>query len=113
MTRKYLFDRMQSLDLSNLEDKLNFLKYQLKSGEGYTEDQTESLKCNFAHFKSQIKQRWLRAYKKEDIFHKNNHSWLEGTFEIPVIPQPWPRRPYKLLKTSSERTKRRKTEEVR
>ena len=78
-----------------------------------TEEQIKTLKRNFSHFKSQIKQRWLKAHKKEDVFLKINHSWLEGTFEIPAISQNRPGRPSKLFNESSERTKRRKTEEIR
>lgn len=108
-----MFDRVQSYDLPNLEEKLNSFRSHLLSGEDYTEEQIETLKRNFSHFKSQIKQRWLKAHKKEDVFRKVNHSWLEGTFEIPAVSQNRPGRPSKLFNESSERTKRRKTEEIR
>uniref|UniRef100_A0A1E1WT91 Uncharacterized protein n=1 Tax=Pectinophora gossypiella TaxID=13191 RepID=A0A1E1WT91_PECGO len=108
-----MFDRVQSYDLPNLEEKLDSLRSHLLSSEDYTEEQIKTLKRNFSHFKSQIKQRWLKAHKKEDVFLKINHSWLEGTFEIPAISQNRPGRPSKLFNESSERTKRRKTEEVR
>ncbi|CAG4918412.1 unnamed protein product [Colias eurytheme] len=122
VTRKYMFDRVQRYDLPNLEEKLDAFRSHLLSSDDYTQEQIVTLKRNFAHFKSQIKQRWLKAYKKEDIFLKTNHSWLEGTFEIPTISQNRPGRPCKLFKQSSDLsldclllvlTKRRKTEEIR
>lgn len=104
---------MQSYDLPNLEEKLDSFRDHLLSSESYAENQIESLKRNYVRFKSQIKQRWLKAHKKEDVFLKNNNSWLEGTFEIPVVSQNRPGRPSMLFNELSERTKRRKTEEVR
>lgn len=46
---------------------------------------------------------------------KYNRSWLEGTFEIPVAKtsQKRPGRPSKSFEDASERSKRRKTEELR
>lgn len=108
-----MFDRVQSYDLPNLDEKLDSFRSHLLSSEDYTEEQIDTLKRNFSHFKSQIKQRWLKAHKKVAVFLKANHSWLEGTFEIPAISQNRPGRPTKLFSESSERTKRRKTEEIR
>lgn len=115
MTRQYLFDRMKKENLPNLDAKLNYLKDQLLSSEGYNEDQIVKLKRSFAHFKSEIKQRWTKAQYKEDNFMKYNRSWLEGTFEIPVVKtlQKRPGRPSKSFEDVSERSKRRKTEELR
>ncbi|CAG4957690.1 unnamed protein product [Colias eurytheme] len=65
VTRQYLFDLMKIENLLNLDAKLNFLKDKLLSCEGYNEDQIVSLKRGFAHFKSEIKQRWAKAHYKE------------------------------------------------
>lgn len=115
VTRQYLFDRMKGENLPNLDAKLNYLKEQLFSCEGYSKGQIDSLKRNFAHFKSEIKQRWTKAHYKEENFLKYNLSWLEGTFEIPVVDTTVkrPGRPSKSFDDLSERSKRRKTEEVR
>lgn len=113
VTRKYLFDRMQSFNLPNLEEKLTFLNEELLSCGAYSEEQIKTFKSTFSHFKSQLRQRWSKAHKKEDVFRKYNDSWLEGTIEIPAVAQNWPGRPRKLFGDSSERTKRRKTEEIR
>lgn len=50
----------------------------------------------------------------EEVFRKKNDSWLQGTFELPVVTETRRGgRPCKLFEESSERFKRRKTEEVR
>lgn len=61
VTRKYLFDRLTQEKQPNFEDKLDFFKEQLLSCEGYTQDQIQTLKRNFAHFKSEMKRRWVKA----------------------------------------------------
>ncbi|XP_057670661.1 uncharacterized protein LOC130902488 [Diorhabda carinulata] len=101
------------LNLPNLEKKLNGLKEQLLLGKGYTEEQINNFKRTFAYFKTQVKQRWLKSHKKEDVFIKYNRTWLEGTIQIPVAGQSRPGRPLKSFGESSERTERRKTEEIR
>lgn len=105
---------MKKENLPNLDAKLKYLKDNLLSCEGYNEDQIVNLKRRFAHFKSEIKQRWTKAHYKEDKFIKNNQCWLEGTFEIPVVDtQKRPGRPSKSFEDASERSKRRKTKELR
>lgn len=114
VTRQYLFDRICSFNLPSIEEKVNFLKEDLLSSEKYHEDQITSFKRRFAHFKSEIKQRWSKACKKEDVFRKSNEKWLQGTFELPAVPtQNRTGRPCKMFDESSERSKRRKTEDVR
>lgn len=55
----------------------------------------------------------MRAHKIEEVFLKNNESWLEGTFEIAIKTSHQKGRPSKSFSDSSERSKRRKTEEIR
>ncbi|CAH0552735.1 unnamed protein product [Brassicogethes aeneus] len=90
---------MQMQNLPNLEEKLNFLQKKLLSFEGYSDNQIKSLKQHFSRFKS--------------IFRKNNNSWLEGTFDIPVVAQNRSGRPHKTFSECTERTKRKKTDEIR
>lgn len=107
---------MKSANLPNLDAKLEYLKSELLSIEGYTKDQITSLKSNFAHFRSEVKSRWAKAHYKENVFLKYNESWLEGTFAIPVAnysPALRSGRPSKSFGELSERSKRRKTEDIR
>lgn len=104
MTRKSLFSRLMKEEIPHLEDKLNFLKERLLSCEAYTEDQIQTLKRNFAHFKSEVKRRWVKAHNKKDVFVQYNSSWLDGTFEIPIAANPHhsgrPTKPFEQLSES-------------
>ncbi|XP_017470077.1 PREDICTED: uncharacterized protein LOC108361823 [Rhagoletis zephyria] len=114
VTRKYLFDRMQSQNSPNLDEKLNSLQQELLSSEKYSDEQISALKHNFSHFKSQIKKKWLQVHKKEDVFLSKYKSWLEGGFELTVAAKPKRcGRPQKHFSDSGERSKRRKTAELR
>lgn len=105
---------MKNENLRNLEEKLCFLRDHLFTQDNLADSQLNKLKHNFAHFKSEMKQRWIKSHNKEDVFLKNNHLWLEGTFEIPVVTTTNRHgRPRKSFGESSERSKRRKTEEIR
>ncbi|CAH0563012.1 unnamed protein product [Brassicogethes aeneus] len=66
------------------------------------EDQRKAWKHKLSLIKHQFKTRWLAAHKKKDIFEKNNRNWLNGMTSLPL---PMPK--------SSDRSKRRKTEELR
>lgn len=66
VTRKSLFDKMKNENLRNLEEKLCFLRDHLFSQDNLTERQLHKLKHNFAHFKSEMKQRWIKSHKKEE-----------------------------------------------
>ncbi|XP_077286874.1 uncharacterized protein LOC143911733 isoform X2 [Arctopsyche grandis] len=113
VTRKYLYDQIKMQNLPTLSEKLNYYENHLLNCYGNNENAKKCLKRRFSNVKSQIKQRWLKANKHEDDFLKHNKSWLEGTFEIPMQPHSPQGRPPKPFGGLSERSKRRKTEEVR
>lgn len=104
---------MKGQDLPSISEKLDFLENHLLTLTGDSEESKSSLKHRFSYLKSQIKQRWAKAHKTEEVFLKNNESWLEGTFEIPIKTHQRQGRPCKPFADSSERSKRRKTEEMR
>lgn len=104
---------MQQQDLSNLEEKLNYLENYLLTHYGDTPDSISSLKRRFGYFKAGMKERWSKAHRKEAEFLKNNESWLSGIFELPKNVGNRPGRPSKSFEECSERSKRRKTEEMR
>lgn len=113
VTRKYLYDLMQTQNLSNMDEKLTFLENYLLARYGDSPDNLSRLKQRFAYFKSSIKEKWTQAHRKESIFLKNNAAWLEGSFEIIENRPTRPGRPFKSFEDSSDRTKRRKTKELR
>lgn len=112
MTRRKLFDIMQQQNCPTINEKLHFLENYLLGYEDYNEQERTEIKHNFSRFKSELKSRWIAAYKKKETFLKNNGNWLEGTFEIPKIVNR-PGRPTKPFGGLSDRSKRRKTESLR
>lgn len=104
---------MQEQDLPTFEAKINYLENDLLSCEDYSQDQKRDLKHKISYVKSEFKNRWLKANRKQDKFLNDNADWLQGTFEIPNVSHERAGRPSKPFSESSERTKRRKTEELR
>lgn len=113
VTRKYLYDIMNGENLPNFDAKLNYLENHLLLNYGNTDEDMKDLKQRFSLFKSVLKDKWAKCHRKEEAFLKNNESWLNGTFQIPIKSLNRPGRPLKSFDESSERSKRRKTEKIR
>lgn len=113
MTRKYLFDKMQNQDLPSFDSKLDYLENFILSYENYTDDQLKDLKQKFSLLKAAFKKKWTEAYRRQETFLVKNEKWLQGTFEIPRVSQISVGRPFKPFEECSERSKRRKTQELR
>ncbi|CAH2102438.1 unnamed protein product [Euphydryas editha] len=113
VTRQFIFDQLQSQNLPTLNEKLDYYENFLLMRYGHNKETKEDLKKRFSYVKSQIKQRWAKANKHQNVFLKTNQSWLEGTFEIPIESASPQGRPPKSFGELSERSKRRKTEEIR
>lgn len=112
MTRKHLFSIMMTENLNNINEKLQFLeRYVLKFGP-FSDEDMKKIKQDLSRFKSEIKRRWTDSHYKEDLFLKNNDTWLDGTFVIPKVAIRTGR-PHKCFSELSERSKRRKTEDLR
>lgn len=111
MTRQYIFDQLQSQNLPTLNEKLDYYENFLLMRYGHNKEAKDVLKQRFSYVKSQIKQRWTKANKHQNVFLRKNQSWLKGTFEIPIESASPQGRPSKSFGESSERSKRRKTEE--
>ena len=104
---------MQEQDLHNFDEKLNYLERFVVSQDEYCEEQKKEVKHNFSYLKSQFKKKWMEAHKKSQLFLQKNDNWLQGTFEIPRAKRRSSGRPTKSFLGASERSKRRKTQEVR
>ncbi|XP_053950851.1 uncharacterized protein LOC128858515 [Anastrepha ludens] len=104
---------MQRQNLISLEEKLDFLEDNLLSCHAYSAEYVQTFKKSFSYFKAQLKEKWTKARRKEDAFLKANQSRLNGAIEIPNKSHFRPGRPLKSFEKCSERSKRRKTEEVR
>lgn len=80
----------------------------------YSEDQIKILKGKVRVLKCDFKRRWRKAKRNKARFLKENKQWLQGTFEMPnqkrTIVGGRPSKPFCEL---SERSKRRKTADLR
>lgn len=103
---------MQRLNLPNINAKLESLEKYLLSYDNYSQEQIIEIKHTYSHFKSELRRRWTIARKTEDKFIKQNCAWLEGTFTIPKVVNR-PGRPTKTFQELCERSKRRRTEDLR
>lgn len=102
-------DRQQ---LPCIDKKLEFLEEYLLNADSYSEEQKREIKHDFSRLKSEFQRRWHKAKNTKNYFLKANSSWLEGAFQLPQVAM-FRGRPQKSFEECSERTKRRKTEEVR
>ncbi|KAL4716927.1 hypothetical protein ACJJTC_012738 [Scirpophaga incertulas] len=112
MSRKQLFDIMQQRNGENMQKKIDHLEDYLLSRSSYSEDQIKDIKQKLSVFKHEFKQKWSAASRKLDLFTKKNKNWLLGCLELPVGAIK-PGRPTKWFEESSERSKRRKTQNIR
>ncbi|KAL4720723.1 hypothetical protein ACJJTC_002087 [Scirpophaga incertulas] len=112
MSRKQLFDIMQQRNGENMQKKIDHLEDYLLSRSSYSEDQIKDIKQKLSVFKHEFKQKWSAASRKLDLFTKKNKNWLLGCLELPVGAIK-PGRPTKSFEESSERSKRRKTQNIR
>lgn len=104
---------MKDENLPNFDAKVNYLESHLLLNYGNTDQDIKDIKQRFSLFKSVLKDKWAKCHRKEEVFLKNNESWLNGTFQLPIKSLYRPGRPSKSFDELSERSKRRKTEEIR
>lgn len=107
-----IFSRMQLFNLMRQQHLPSIHKNYLIGYDNYSDDQRREIKQKFSYIKSEIKRRWGIASKKEDVFLEKNSGWLQENFEIPRVIHKTGRPP-KNFDGLSERSKRRKTEQLR
>lgn len=61
VTRQYLYNKMQSQNLKNMDEKLAYIENYLLSTYGDTEGNISKLKRNIAYFKTALKKKWLKG----------------------------------------------------
>ena len=77
----------------------------------HTDNERRALKPSIMKLKSEFKQRWISAARGKHRFLIANESWLGGSFTIPR-PIKIPERPSLPVDELSERSKRRKMEDL-
>lgn len=80
------------------------------SQENYSEEELKALKAKFRILKFDFKHRF--AKRRDDLFRTQNESWLMRTVKLPKRVAKT-RRPKKFFAELSERSKRRRREDLR
>nr|XP_022901971.1 uncharacterized protein LOC111414763 [Onthophagus taurus] len=112
MTRNELYVVMQPSQEPSFDRKLEFMEKKLLENYSGNDLMRKDAKQKLSIIKHQFKQRWLTARKIRNRFEKNNSDWLTGSIWLPNAGIK-PGRPQKEFLESSERSKRRKTEDIR
>lgn len=114
ISRRELFNYINGCKVHFLDEKLALLENFLIKTTNCPADSENEVKRILRYFKSDFKQKWTKASYKLDIFLKNNDKWLDGTVSLPFYKhQKFSGRPSKSFEDCSNRSKRRKTEELR
>lgn len=77
---------VESSQEPNFDRKLSYVEETLISKFCKDENQRKDWKQKLSLIKHQFKSRWHAAYKKKDIFEKNNNNWLDGmtSLQLPL-----------------------------
>ena len=112
MARQDMFNIIKQCAYKNLDKKLDFLEEKLIEITKCPDDKTKLLRDSLKSFRHHYKLKWVSASYKECRFRTNNEQWLKEKVSLPAWRHHKPR-PSKEFHESSERSKRRKTENVR
>lgn len=119
-----MYDIVSACQGKTIEEKFDFLVTRLAEITKCPCDKTSILNRSLRFFKTQFKKKWEAASRKEDRFLSSNEKWLTSPIQLPkfnaevgaeVIPRviPKPGRLKKSFENLSERSKRRRTNELR
>lgn len=114
LSRQDLFDTFKALKGKKLDEKLEFMQEQVKQMTSCPSEKSDVLVRALRCFKSEFKQKWTAANYTEARFLKNNEKWLKSSIELPMwCGQQKPGRPTKKFEELSDRSKRRRTKDLR
>lgn len=113
--RKTLYEFMQESKEKTIAERMLYLEEKLKFITKCPEHKHSDLHVSLARFKSDLKKKWEKASRKEDRFLATNEEWLNGSISLTMweIVTPKAGRPPKEFSDLSERSKRRKTQDLR
>lgn len=113
ITRKELFNYIRQCSKRFIDEKIEYMENRLLEISNCPTDEVNAFKRKLRHFKSEFKNKWAAASNKDDRFLKNNEKWLAGTIKLTMWSKQKPGRPSKDFEECSDRSKRRKTKEIR
>lgn len=112
-TRLSLYKLFKESSDRTIDQKLQFIENRLADITKCPEDERHSLKRSLSHFKADFKKKWSLANNKDERFLQKNSDWLANTIKVPIFSLTTPGRTEKDFNELCERSKRRKTEDLR
>lgn len=110
-----LFELLQSCPFKNKQKQFDQVVNYIKSETNCLDDDVTNIKVKVAKFNAEYRQKWLQANRMTKRFVETHKQWLEGKLVFPYYDQELIKRgrPKKTFEESSERSKRRKTMDLR
>lgn len=113
ITRMELYTILKEFKGKKINEKFTLLEDRLANLTSCPTEERNVLSRSLRHFKTSFKQKWSEAHNTDERFIKNNEEWLETSLELPSWSSHKSGRPVKEFNELSERSKRRRTEELR
>ena len=115
ISRLDFYNSIQQQEAPNFNEKMDLADQNLLSRNQYTEELKTVYKRQMSRLKAIFRKMWSSSSRTHEIFIKKHGPWLQGSFQIPGTPSTPSSagRPRKSFVDSSERSKRRKTEQLR
>ena len=115
ISRLDFYNSIQQQEAPNFNEKMDLADQHLLSRNQYTEELKTVYKRQMSRLKAIFRKMWSSSSRIHEIFIKKHGPWLQGSFQIPGTPSTPSSagRPRKSFVDSSERSKRRKTEQLR
>ncbi|XP_050308380.1 uncharacterized protein LOC126744859 [Anthonomus grandis grandis] len=113
--RRSLYEIMKECNEQTIADRILYLEKKLKFITKCPEYENSYFQRSLGNFKSELKKKWENASRKEDRFLATNEQWLNGSVSLIMWENITPKagRPPKEFGDLSERSKRRKTQDLR
>lgn len=107
-----LYEILKEYKGKKIDEKLTLMEDKLVKLTSCPTNERNVLSRSLRHFKTSFKQKWVDARYTDERFLKSNENWLKTALELPSWSHK-PGRPVKEFHELSERSKRRRTEELR
>lgn len=112
ITRMELYDILKGFKGKKMDEKFTLMEDSLAQLTSCPAEDRNVLSRSLRHFKTTFKQKWTAARYTDERFLKINEEWLKISQELPSWSHK-PGRPVKQFHELSERSKRRRTKELR
>ncbi|CAG9834500.1 unnamed protein product [Diabrotica balteata] len=113
ITRRELYDILREFKGNKIDEKFTLLEDRLAQMTSCPREERNMLSRSLKYFNASFKQKWAAARNTDERFLKHNEEWLKTSLELLSWSSLKPGRPVKQFHELSERSKRRRTEEIR